>query len=60
MLKFNGLVIWRLGSRAIIRKYSSPSATVFKTEKLDSSKGIGDKNITSPETNSRDNPSMLQ
>ncbi|XP_013137674.1 PREDICTED: protein TBRG4 isoform X2 [Papilio polytes] len=59
MLKFNGLVIWRLGSRAIIRKYSSPSATVFKTEKLDSSKGIGDKNITSPETNSRDNPSLV-
>ncbi|XP_045535218.1 FAST kinase domain-containing protein 4 isoform X1 [Papilio machaon] len=59
MLKFNGLVIWRLGSRAIIRKYSSPSATVFKTEKIDASKSISDKNITSPETNGKDNTTGL-
>ncbi|XP_068624256.1 FAST kinase domain-containing protein 4-like [Battus philenor] len=44
MLKFNGLVIWRLGTRAMIRKYSSPSATVIKTEKFESPKSISDKN----------------
>ncbi|XP_075976149.1 FAST kinase domain-containing protein 4 isoform X2 [Anticarsia gemmatalis] len=43
MLKLSGLVIWRLGSRAAVRKYSSPSATVFKTEKLEVSTNIADK-----------------
>lgn len=40
MLKLSGRVIWRLGSRTTVRKYSSPSATVFKTDKLDVSTNI--------------------
>ena len=45
MLKLSGLVIWRLGSRAAVRKYSGPSATVFKTEKLELSTNIPDKRL---------------
>lgn len=45
MLKLSGLVIWRLGSRAVVRKYSGPSATVFKTEKLELSTNIPDKRL---------------
>ncbi|KAJ8724643.1 hypothetical protein PYW08_016117 [Mythimna loreyi] len=45
MLKLSGLVIWRLGSRAAVRKYSGPSATVFKTEKLELSTNISDKKL---------------
>ncbi|CAB3226971.1 unnamed protein product [Arctia plantaginis] len=43
MLKLSGLVIWRLGSRTAVRKYSSPSATVFKTDKLEVSTNLSDK-----------------
>lgn len=43
MLKFNGLIVWRLGTRAIVRKYSSPSASVI-TEKFEPSKGIKNHN----------------
>ncbi|CAG9120764.1 unnamed protein product [Plutella xylostella] len=34
MLKFSGSVIWRLGTRAIPRNYSSSSAPVIKADKL--------------------------
>ncbi|KAL0881340.1 hypothetical protein ABMA27_001220 [Loxostege sticticalis] len=36
MLKFSGAIIWRLGTRATIRKYSGPGATVLKADKGDS------------------------
>lgn len=42
MLKFSGAVIWRLGARASIRKYSGPGATVLKTDKSDS-RSVSDK-----------------
>lgn len=45
MLKFSGVVIWRLGSRSTLRKYSAPSVTVFKSDKVDSSRNITDKNV---------------
>lgn len=50
MLKLSGLVIWRLSSRSALRKYSSTSATIFKTEKLDVSPNIADK-ISKPDDN---------
>ncbi|XP_063827727.1 FAST kinase domain-containing protein 4 [Ostrinia nubilalis] len=43
MLKFSGAIIWRLGTRATIRKYSGPGVTVLKTDKGDSSRSITDK-----------------
>lgn len=45
MLKLSGLVIWRLGSRAAVRKYSNSSATVIKAEKLELSTNIPDKRL---------------
>lgn len=48
MLKFSSAVIWRLGTRSTIRKYSSTGAAVFKTDKIDA-KGLtnnGTKSIT--------------
>ncbi|KAJ0177591.1 hypothetical protein K1T71_006464 [Dendrolimus kikuchii] len=43
MLKLSGTLIWRLGSRATVRKYSTPSASAFKTEKLSDSRNIPEK-----------------
>lgn len=53
MLKFSGAVIWRLGSRGSIRKYSAPGATVVKTSKLDGDR-ISDK-IAANADDERDN-----
>lgn len=39
MLKFSTAVIWRLGTRSTLRKYSSTGAAVFKTDKIDT-KGL--------------------
>ncbi|XP_023940990.2 FAST kinase domain-containing protein 4 [Bicyclus anynana] len=50
MLKFSGLVVWRLGSRNIVRKYSAPGVTMFKSEKTDSPTNIPDKNVQTPES----------
>lgn len=55
MLKLSGLVIWRLGSRAAVRKYSGPSATVFKTEKLELSTNIPDKRLQEITAEEKDN-----
>lgn len=55
MLKLSGLVIWRLGSRAAVRKYSGPGATVFKTEKLDLSNNTADKGLQAVAADDKDN-----
>lgn len=59
MLKLSGLVIWRLGSRAAVRKYSSPSATIFKTEKLEVSTNIPDKASKTAVAEDKDNAGKL-
>lgn len=48
MLKFSGLVIWRLGSRNSVRKYSAPGVTMFKADKTDSPANIPGKNPQTP------------
>lgn len=52
MLKLSGLVVWRLGSRAV-RKYSSPSASVYKVEKLEVSSNLSEK-VSNKNTESAD------
>ncbi|XP_063635468.1 FAST kinase domain-containing protein 4 [Cydia splendana] len=47
MLKFSGSVIWRLGSRATLRQYSSVGATVAKTDKLEVDGSLPNKNAQS-------------
>ncbi|XP_047997178.1 FAST kinase domain-containing protein 4 [Leguminivora glycinivorella] len=47
MLKFSGSVIWRLGTRATLRQYSSAGATVVKTDKLDVDGSLSNKNAQS-------------
>lgn len=59
MLKLSGQVIWRLGSRAAVRKYSGPSATVFKTEKLDLSTNTSDKRIEQLTGDDKDNSGTI-
>ncbi|KAF9823677.1 hypothetical protein SFRURICE_013158 [Spodoptera frugiperda] len=59
MLKLSGQVIWRLGSRAAVRKYSGPSATVFKTEKLDLSTNTSDKRIEQLTGDDKDNSGLV-
>ncbi|XP_072929420.1 FAST kinase domain-containing protein 4-like [Epargyreus clarus] len=59
MLKFSGLVIWRLGSRSTLRSYSAPGATVFKTDKFDSSRSISDKNVPSNTEDTKENASLV-
>ncbi|CAK1578943.1 unnamed protein product [Parnassius mnemosyne] len=59
MLKFHGLIIWRLGSRAMIRKYSSASASVFKTQNFESSKAISDKNGNNEVADVKENGGLL-
>ncbi|XP_063387941.1 FAST kinase domain-containing protein 4 [Cydia fagiglandana] len=49
MLKFSGSVIWRLGSRATLRQYSSVGATVVKTDKLEIDGSLPNKNAQSAE-----------
>ncbi|CAK1543782.1 unnamed protein product [Leptosia nina] len=43
MLKFGGLVAWRLGSRSTIRNYAGPGATVFKSDKSEHPKDLSGK-----------------
>lgn len=43
MLKFSGSIIWRLGTRATIRKYSIPGATLVKNDKLDLTRNVAAK-----------------
>lgn len=50
MLKFSASVIWRLGTRATLRQYSSAGATVIKAEKLSTNRNIADKNGVGAET----------
>ncbi|XP_022834426.1 protein TBRG4 [Spodoptera litura] len=59
MLKLSGQVIWRLGSRAAVRKYSGPSATVFKTEKLDLSTNTSDKRVEQLTGDDKDNSGLV-
>ncbi|XP_047026052.1 FAST kinase domain-containing protein 4 [Helicoverpa zea] len=59
MLKLSGALIWRLGSRAVVRKYSGPSATVFKTEKLDLSTNIADKKVEGLTGDDKDNSGLV-
>ncbi|XP_063547944.1 FAST kinase domain-containing protein 4 [Cydia strobilella] len=49
MLKLSGSVIWRLGSRATLRQYSSVGATVVKTDKLEVDGSLPNKNAQSAE-----------
>ncbi|XP_063368404.1 FAST kinase domain-containing protein 4 [Cydia amplana] len=49
MLKFSGSVIWRLGSRATLRQYSSAGATVVKADKLEVDGSLSNKNAQSAE-----------
>ncbi|CAH2040148.1 unnamed protein product, partial [Iphiclides podalirius] len=58
MLKFNGLIVWRLGTRAIIRKYSNPSASVI-TEKFDAAKGVSEKSDNLSTTEGRENAGLV-
>lgn len=53
MLKFSGLVIWRLGSRSS-RKYSGPSVTGFKAEL---SRNITEKNVDANSVETKNGPS---
>ncbi|CAH0673802.1 unnamed protein product [Spodoptera exigua] len=59
MLKLSGQVIWRLGSRAAVRKYSGPGATVFKTEKLDLSTNTSDKRVEQLTGEDKDNSGLV-
>lgn len=59
MLKLSGLVFWRLGSRAVVRKYSGPSATVFKTEKLELSTNIPDKRLQEITAEEKENGKII-
>lgn len=58
MLKFSGSVIWRLGSRATLRQYSSAGATVVKTDKLEVDGSLPNKNAQTAE-HDKDNKSGL-
>lgn len=42
MFKFSGLIIWRLGTRGSLRKYSSSGATVFMNNKIDITTNVAD------------------
>lgn len=57
MLKFSGLVIWRLGSRTTIRNYSAPGVTVFKADKADSVRNISDKSVEAAEIGAKEGSS---
>ncbi|CAD0200195.1 unnamed protein product [Chrysodeixis includens] len=59
MLKLSGLVIWRLGSRAAVRKYSNPSASVFKTEKLEVSTNLADKGVHPAPADEKENAGLV-
>lgn len=54
MLKFSCAVIWRLGTRTTLRKYSSTGAAVFKTEKIDT-KGLTNNATKSTTDDDKDN-----
>lgn len=54
MLKFSGLVIWRLGSRTSLRKYSGPSVTGFKAEL---SRNVTEKNVDTNSVETKNGPS---
>lgn len=53
MLKFSSTVIWRLGTRSTLRKYSSTGAAVFKTDKIDT-KGLTSNNTKSTVDDDKD------
>lgn len=55
MLKFSGAVIWRLGTRANVRKYSSPSTAAFK-DKIESVRSVSDKHTSGLAEDSKENP----
>ncbi|CAH2085882.1 unnamed protein product [Euphydryas editha] len=59
MLKFSGLVIWRLGSRTSLRKYSAPSVTGFKAEKSELSRNISERNVEANSVETKDGPSLV-
>ncbi|XP_026498467.2 FAST kinase domain-containing protein 4 isoform X1 [Vanessa tameamea] len=59
MLKFSGLVIWRLGSRSSLRKYSAPGATVFKAHKTEPSTNVTDRNVEGNTLGIKDGPSLV-
>ncbi|XP_041968027.1 FAST kinase domain-containing protein 4 [Aricia agestis] len=46
MFKFSGHIICRLGSRNVLRKYSAPGVTVFKSNKTDVSAINQEENLT--------------
>lgn len=56
MFKLSGTLIWRLGSRASARKFSTPRPSAFKAEKLNDNKNILEKNENNVEA--KDNPGM--
>ncbi|XP_045449411.1 FAST kinase domain-containing protein 4 [Melitaea cinxia] len=56
MLKFSGLVIWRLGSRTSLRKYSGPSVTGFKAEL---SRNVTEKNVDTNSVETKNGPSLV-
>ncbi|CAG9787461.1 unnamed protein product [Diatraea saccharalis] len=58
MLKFSGAVIWRLGTRANARKYSSPSAAAFKTNKSET-RSVSDKNELGLSESNQENSGLV-
>ncbi|KAI8421246.1 hypothetical protein MSG28_008303 [Choristoneura fumiferana] len=59
MLKFSASVIWRLGTRATLRQYSSAGATVVKPEKLSAAGNIADKNAADAETDGENKSGLV-
>ncbi|XP_034828542.1 FAST kinase domain-containing protein 4 [Maniola hyperantus] len=59
MLKYSGLVIWRLGSRNTVRKYSAPGVTMFKADKTESPTNIPDKNVQTPASAAKETSSLV-
>lgn len=47
MLKLSGRIIWRLGSKNSIKKYSSAGATIIKSNKINTSEDFSQKNVDS-------------
>ncbi|CAH0724022.1 unnamed protein product, partial [Brenthis ino] len=59
MLKFSGLVIWRLGSRTTLRNYSAPGVTVFKADKADSVRNISDKSAEAADIGAKEGSNLV-
>lgn len=55
MLKFSSAVLWRLGTRSTVRKYSSTGAAVFITDKIDA-KSLSNNSTKSSTDDDNDSP----